>query len=334
MPVVGGEQTIGDNMFVWIRRLAALASLSLAAAAVAQPYPHKPIKLVVPYPPGASTDVVARLVGQKVGEDLGQPVIVENRGGASGNIGSDSVAKAAPDGYTFLLATDATHSSNAYLFKNFPFDVIKDVTPITLAAKNIIVLVAHPSFPPNNVRELIDYAKKHPGALSYGSAGQGSPHHLAGAMLNQMAGIDLMHVPYKGGGPAATDVLGGQIPIIFSSLVTVSQQIQAGKLKVLGVTEKTRHAGLPDVPAIAETLPGFEMSSWLGFFGPPNLPAPILAKLHDAIVKALATPEVSAKLNAAGLLVVGNTPQQFAAQQKSDYDKRGALIKAIGIQPE
>jgi tripartite-type tricarboxylate transporter receptor subunit TctC len=322
-------------MPAWIRRAAlALAAIGFSLAATAQPFPHKPLKLVVPYPPGASTDVIARLVGQKMGEDLGQPVIVENKGGASGNIGSDYVAKAAPDGYTFLLATDATHTSNAYLFKNFPFDVIKDVTPLTMAAKNILVLVAHPSFPPNNVRELIDYVKKNPGKVSYGSAGQGSPHHLAGAMLNQMAGIEMVHVPYKGGGPAATDVLGGQIPIIFSSYVTVAAQIHAGKLKVLGVTEKTRYPGLPDVPTIAETLPGFEMSSWLGFFAPPNLPAPIRDRLHDSIVKALAMPDIRAKLDAAGLLVVGDTPQQFAAQQKSDYDKRGALIKAIGIQPE
>jgi len=322
-------------MISWIRlAVAAVALTALPFAAQTQPYPHKPIKLVVPYPPGASTDAVARLVAQKVSEDLGQPIVVENRSGASGNIGSDYVSKAAPDGYTFLLATDATHTSNPYLFRNFPFDVIRDATPITMAAKNIVVLVAHPSFPPNNVRELIDYAKKHPGQVSYGSAGQGSPHHLAGAMLNQMAGIDLQHVPYKGGGPAATDVLGGQIPIIFSSLVTVAPQIQAGKLKVLGVTEKTRYPGLPNVPAIAETLPGFEMSSWLGFFGPPRLPAAVVARLHASIVKALAEPDVAAKLNTAGLLVVGNTPEQFAAQQKSDYEKRGQLIKAIGIQPE
>jgi tripartite-type tricarboxylate transporter receptor subunit TctC len=153
-------------------------------------------------------------------------------------------------------------------------------------------------------------------------------------MFNQMAGTDMVHVPYKGGGPAATDVLGGQIPIIFSSYVTVASQIQSGKLKVLGVTEKTRYAGLPQVPAIAETLPGFEMSSWLGFFGPPNMPAPVVARLHDSIVKALAAPEVKAKLEAAGLQVVGNSPKEFAAQQKADYERRGALIKAIGIQPE
>ena len=317
-----------------LRRTLALLVLPLALAAGAQTWPARPIKLVVPYPPGASTDGMARLVGQKMADELGQPVVVDNKGGASGNIGSDFVAKSAPDGYTFLLATDATHSSNPHLFKNFPFDVIKDATPITMAAKNIIVLVAHPSFPPNNLRELIDYAKKNPGKLSYGSAGQGSPHHLAGAMLNQMAGIDLVHVPYKGGGPAATDVLGGQIPLVFSSLVTVMPQIQSGKLKVLGVTEKTRYAGLPDVPAMAETLPGFEMSSWLAFFGPPNLPAPIVKRLHDSIVRALNTPELTTKFNAAGLLVVANTPEQFAAQQKSDYERRGLLIKAIGIQPE
>lgn len=321
-------------MHTFFRRALALLALPLAVAANAQGYPAKPIKLIVPYPPGASTDAVARQVGQKMSDDLGQPIVVDNRAGASGNIGSDLVAKSPADGYTFLLGTDATHTSNPHLFKAFPFDVIRDATPLTLAAKNILVLVALPSFPPNNIRELIDYAKKNPGKLSYGSAGQGSPHHLAGAMLNQMAGIDLVHVPYKGGGPAATDVLGGQIPLVFSSLVTVSSQIQAGRLKVLGVTEKARYAGLPNVPAIAETLPGFEMSSWLGFFGPPNLPAAIVSRLHDSIVKALLAPDVTAKLNAAGLLVVGNTPEQFAAQQKLDYENRGQLIKAIGIQPE
>ncbi len=319
----------------WFRRVsAALMLAGISVAASAQSYPNKPIKLVVPYPPGASTDAVARMIGQKVSEDLGQPLIVDNKGGASGNIGSDFVAKAPADGYTFLLATDATHTANAWLFKNFPFDVVKDVTPITMAARNIIVLVAHPSFPPNNVAELIEYAKKNPGKLSYGSAGQGSPHHLAGGMINQMAGIDMIHVPYKGGGPAATDVIGGQIPIIFSSLVTVAPHIQAGKVKVLGVTEKTRYAGLPNVPAIAETLPGFEMSSWLGFFGPPGLPAPITARLNASIVKALHSPEVTAKMQAAGLLVVANTPEQFGAQQRTDYENRGKLIKALGVQPE
>jgi len=318
-----------------LQRAVALALLLLASTcAWAQSYPSKSLRLVVPYPPGASTDAVARLVAQKLGEDLKQTVVVDNRGGASGNIGSDLVAKAQPDGYTFLLGTDATHTGNPHLFKGFPFDVIKDATPITMGARNILVLVAHPQFPPNNLRELIDHAKRHPGTLSFGSSGTGSPHHLAGALLNEMAGIDITHVPYKGGGPAVTDALGGQIPLVFASLVSVSTQLKAGKLKALGVTEATRYAGLPEVAAIAETLPGFEMSSWLGFFGPPRLPAPVLARLNDALVKALVSPEVAAKLSAQGLLVVANTPEQFAAQQKADHDKRGQLIKAMGIQPE
>ncbi len=302
--------------------------------ACAQGYPAKQIRLVVPYPPGASTDIVARMVAQKVSEDFKQPVVVENRGGASGNLGSDFVSKAAPDGYTFLLGTDATHSSNPYLFKNFPFDVIKDTTPITMAAKNILVLVANPKFPPNNVRELIQYAKQHPGTLSYGSSGTGSPHHLAGEMLNEQAGIDLTHIPYKGGGPAVVDVLGGQIPLVFASLVSVTSYVQAGKLKVLAVTEPTRYPGLLEVQTVAETLPGFEMSSWLGFFGPPKMSAPVLARLNEAIVKALAAPESTAKLEAQGLMVVANSPEQFASQQKAAYEKRGKIIKAIGIQPE
>ncbi|HEY8709071.1 MAG TPA: tripartite tricarboxylate transporter substrate binding protein [Burkholderiaceae bacterium] len=322
-------------MLASLRRSAAFAILALAtAAAMGQGYPNRPIRLVVPYPPGASTDAVARIVGQKMAEDLGQPVIVDNKGGASGNIGSDFVAKAAPDGYTLLLGTDATHTANYFLFKNFPYDPIRDFTPLTMAAKNIVVLVANPAFPPNNIRELIDYAKKNPGKLSYGSAGTGSPHHLAGALLNQLAGIDIQHVPYKGGGPAANDVLGGQIPMIYASLVGVLQQIKVGKLKVLGVTEKTRYSGLPDVPAIGETVPGFSMSSWLGFFAPAHLPAAIQARLHASLVKALASPEVAAKLNAQGLLVVGDTPEQFAAQQKADFEQRGALVKSIGLQPE
>ena len=321
-------------MHKFIRTSLALLFSAAATAAMAKAYPNKPIKLVVPYPPGASTDAVARLVGQKVSEDLGQPVVVDNKAGASGNIGSDFAAKSPADGYTLLMATDATHTANSYLFKNFPYDPIKDFTPLTMGARNIIVLVALPSFPASNVRELIDYAKKNPGKLSYGSAGNGSPHHLSGAMMNQMAGIDMVHVPYKGGGPAATDVLGGQIPVIFSSLVTVMPQIQAGRLKALAVTEKVRYPGLPNVQAVAETLPGFEMSSWLGFFAPANLPAPIATRLNTSLVKALTAPDVTAKLDAAGLLVVGNSAAQFAAQQKSDYENRGKLIKSIGLQPE
>jgi tripartite-type tricarboxylate transporter receptor subunit TctC len=318
-------------MFEFMRALV-MATLALALLpAGAQPANTNVLRLVVPYPPGASTDMVGRLLAQKMGDSLGRTVIVENRGGASGNIGSDMVAKSAPDGNTLLLGTDATHSANYHLFRNLPFNPIKDFTPITMVARNVIVLVANPSLPVSNMTELIAYAKAHPGKLSYGSSGAGSPHHLAGALLNQSAGIDLVHVPYKGGGPAVTDVLGGQIPLAFCSLVSVAQQIKAGSLKALGVTDLTAYAGLPGVPAIADTVPGFEMTSWLALFAPANLPAATLAQMHDAAVAALKSPDVSAKLEAAGLVPVGDSAAAFAKRLKDDFDKRGALIKASGI---
>ena len=318
------------------RRILAIALLQTAVMASAQTdsFPGKPIKLVVPYGPGASTDVVARVVGQKISEELKQPVIVENRAGASGMIGSNLVAQAAPDGYTILLGTDGTHAGNPHLLKNHPFNPVKDVTPITMAAKNIMVLVAHPSLPVNNIPELIRYAKANPGKLSYGSSGNGSPHHLAGILFNQMAGTDILHVAYKGGAPALNDVLGGQIPLAYTSLVSAIAQIKAGKLKTLGVTEKTRYAGLPDLPAIAEFLPGFEMASWLAFFGPAGLPPSVLKTLNQSLVKALNTPDVRTSMNEGGLLVVANTPEQFAAQLKADYESRGALIRQHNIHIE
>ncbi len=300
-------------------------------AAQAQNYPNRPIRMVVPYGPGASTDATARLVAQKMSEELKQPVVVDNKPGAGGMIGSDLVAKAAPDGYTILLGTDGTHVGNPLLMKNHPFDPIKDVTPLTMAVKGVLVLVAHPSTPFNNVRELIDYAKRNPGKLSFGSSGNGSPHHLAGVLLNQTAGIDIQHIAYKGGGPAVTDVTGGQIPLAYSTLVSVLPLIKGGKLKALGVTEKTRFPATPDIPAVAETVPNFEMSAWLAFMGPPNLPAPVTQTLNRALVNALKAPDVSAKLQEAGLLVVANSPEAFGAQLRSTYEARAALIRKNNI---
>ena len=314
----------------------ALGALLCAGAlpSMAQDYPNRPIRLVVPYPPGASTDGLGRMVAQKMTESMGQTVIVENRGGASGNIGSDLVAKAAPDGYTFLLGTDATHTTNLFLFRNFPYDPEKNFTPLTLAVKNIIVLVVPPALPVRSLAELIDYGKANPGRLAYGTSGTGSPHHLSGELMQQMTGVPLVHVPYKGGGPALTDLLGGQIPMLFASLVSVQQQIRGGKVRALGVTDATRYRGLPDIPTVGETLPGFEITSWLGFFGPAGLPRPIVARLNDEIVKSLKKPDVYQKLEATGLEVVGNTPEQFAAIVKRDIETRGALVKAAGIKPE
>lgn len=307
-----------------------LAVCSLSALAD-DGYPNHLIKLVVPYGPGATTDLMARLVAQKVGDDLKQTVLVDNRAGASGMIGSDLVAKSPADGYTILLATDGTHTGNPFLVKKFPFHAINDVTPISLAAKNIIALVANPSVPARNVRELIDYAKKNPHTLSYGSSGNGSPHHLAGILFNQMAGIDITHVPYKGGGPSVVDVLGGQVPLAFVSLATVMPHLKSGKLRLLGITEKKRAPEFPDLPTVAETLPGFEMDSWLGFVGPANLPPAVLEKLNHSINKALKDPSVSAKLNEAGLLVIGSTPKEFSDKLRADYDMRGRLIHENNI---
>lgn len=241
-------------------------------------------------------------------------------------IGSEYVARAAPDGYTILLGTDATHTSTPLLQKNSPFDPVNDVTPITLAAKNLIVLAINPSLPVNSVSELIAYAKKNPGQLSYGSSGNGSPHHLAGILFNEMAGTDIQHIAYKGGGPAIVDMLGGHLPVAFSSLASVMPHLKTGKLKALALTEKARVPGFPDIPVVAETLPGFEMGSWLAFLGPRGLSPDVVAKLNHSIVKGLRSPDVMTKLNEAGLLVVASSPEKFAAQLKRDYEARGRMI--------
>ncbi len=309
-------------------------AVALSPAAFGQAYPAKPVKIVVPYPPGASTDTVARAVAQKLSDSLGQQVFVENRAGASGNIGADYVAKSPPDGYTILMATDATHATNVFFGKNFPYDPVKDFTPITAAAGNIILLAAHPSVPITSVKELIDYAKKNPGRLAYASSGTGSPHHLSGELLRQLAGIDIVHVPYKGGGQAITDFVGGQVPLMFSSFVTVAPHVKSGKARALGFVEARRYPAMPDVPTIGETVPGFEMDSWLAFLGPAGLPSAVQARLHAEIVKALNAPDVRARLEPAGLLVIGSTPAELATIIKTDLEKRGRLIKAAGIRAE
>lgn len=313
--------------------LAALAPL-IAVGAQAATFPDHLIRLVVPYPPGASTDVLGRTVAQKMSQSLGQQVVVENKGGASGNIGSEIVAKSAPDGYTIMVGTDATHAANYHLFASPSFHPVNDFTPLTLAVANPIVLVVNPSVPVKTVRELIDHVKKHPEQGSFGSSGIGSPHHLAGELLKQMSGAPFSHVSYRGGGPALNDVLGGQISMIFSSMVTALPHIKSGKLRAIAVTGAIRYSGLPDVPTIAETLPGFEMNSWLAFFAPANLPNELTKKLNGAIVQALRDPEVHQKMDASGLIVVANSPDEFAAQQKRDFEQRERLIKAAGIKAE
>jgi len=310
-----------------------LAATASAVVLAQQAFPSRAIRIIVPYPPGASTDALSRTLAVKLSESMGQPVIVENKAGASGNIGADFVAKAAPDGYTILMGTDATHGTSPHITKDLPFHPVRDFTAITVAVGNIIGLAAHPSTPFNTVAELVEHAKKNPGKLSFASSGNGSPHHLAGEMLNQMAGISLVHVPYKGGGVAITDLLGGQIPLMFSSLAAVVQHARSGKVKMLGVIESTRFPGMPDLPTIGETVKGFELASWLAYFGPANMPQAVTEKLSAELAKALNLPDVRAKLEPAGMVILGLPPAKSAEVVKAEVERRGRLIRAAGIQP-
>lgn len=313
------------------------AALGLAApfGARAAGWPDKPIRLVVPYPPGASTDAVGRIVGQAIAGPLGQTVVVDNKGGASGSIGSAMVAKSAADGYTLLLGTDATHTANFHLSANPPYHPVKDFTPLTIAALNPIVLVTNPEHTPaKNLQELLAWIKANPGKGSYGSSGNGSPHHLAGELMKMRSGAPLVHVPYKGGGPAVNDLLGGNIPMVFSSLITVLPHIRSGKLRGIVFTQGARYPALPDIPTLNEVWPGTEMNSWLGFFAPAGLPADITQRVSGEMVKALGTADVKSKLDAAGMIVVARSPAESAAQITREFEERGKLIRGAGIQPQ
>lgn len=311
--------------------LVALVSWASTPLVLAQDYPNKALRLVVAYPPGASSDALARSVAQKMSQNMGQPIVVDNRAGASGNIGTEHVAKQAADGYTFMLGTDATHAANMHLTATPSFHPIRDFTPLTLAALNPIVLVVNPAVPARTLRELVDYGRANPDKIAYGSSGSGSPHHLAGELLKQMSGVPFLHVPYKGGAQAVTDVLGGQIPMVFSSLITVLPHIRSGKLRAIAVTQATRYAGLPEVPTFAETLPGFEMNSWLGFFAPAGLPEAVTRRLNEELIKALRDPEVQPRLDAGGLIVATLSPADFAAMVRKEYEQRGRLISAAAV---
>ncbi len=314
--------------------LPVMLALSTSVLAASQ-YPDKTIRLVVPYPPGASTDATARLVGQKVSELLGQPVIVDNRSGASGNIGTEHVARQPADGYTFMLGTDATHATNYSLVDNPPFHPIDDFTPLALVALNPVVLAVNPEVPATTLDEYIEAVREGKIPNTYGSSGVGSPHHLSGELLQRRAGVPLVHVPYRGGGPALTDALGGQIPALFSSAITVIPHVESGKLRALAVTDAERYAGLPDVPTIAETYEGFVMPSWLGFFAPAGLPEPVAERLGGALRQALADPEIREKLAAGGLVVPTDTgPAALAELQRRDMQTKGNLIKEAGIKFE
>jgi tripartite-type tricarboxylate transporter receptor subunit TctC len=317
----------------------AMASVGLMAGLAsvhAQDWqPSRPITMVVPFPPGPALDLVARLVAKKIEGPLGQTIVVENRTGANGAIGSAAVARAKSDGTTLLAATAGTHVTAVHLVKSLPYDPIKDFSPIVAAVEPVTCLAIHPSLPVNSVPELIAYAKAHPNELAFGSSGVGSVFHLMGELFNETAGVKLNHVPYRGVAPAMQDLLGGHIPMVFISVANAEAAAKAGQVKILAVLEPTRYAGLPDVPSMSEIIPAFRKpSSWFGFFGPAGLPAPIVARLNAEMNKALHEPDIMQNFHANGYDVIGGTPQQFADLIKDGIERYGAIIKSAGIQPE
>ncbi len=316
--------------------LAAVALFAAAAGgALAQGFPSKPIRIVVPFPPASGLDTTARLVGQKMSESFGQAVIIDNRAGANGLIGTEFVARAAPDGYTLLTGTSSTHASAPFISKNLPYDPVKDFTPISAAAMTIIVLSASNSLPVNNIREFIDYARKNPGKLSYSSAGVGNALHLVGEMFKASFGLDIVHVPYKGAAPALTAVVSGEVSMTVNGTPESAPLGRAGKIKLLAVAETQRWPGLPDVPALAEILPGYERPpGWYGFFAPAGLPQPVLARLNTEIVKGLNSPDVRPKLEQSGLTVVPGSPEQFAALLKRSMELYEQAVRIAGVKPE
>jgi tripartite-type tricarboxylate transporter receptor subunit TctC len=308
-------------------------SLVLAASAIAQDYPNKPIRFIVPYPPAGGTDVVARILSEPLAAALGQPILIDNRGGAAGNLGTDIAAKAAADGYTVLF-TLSSHTINPKLYPNLPFDVERDFVPISLAALSPQILVAHPSVPANNMRELIALAKSQPGKLNFASVGTGSPAHIAGELLKLKAGIDMVHVPYKGGGPAIADTLGGQVQLAFVTLPAAMQYVKAGKLKALAIASDRRSAVVPDIPTIAETVPGCVVNSWYGALAPAKTPPAIVAKLQAAFAKVLAMPDVKEKLFVQGAEAQSSTSAEFAARIHDELKEWEYVIREAKIGAE
>jgi tripartite-type tricarboxylate transporter receptor subunit TctC len=311
--------------------LCALAFALSSATAAAQSYPTKPIRMVVPYPPGGTTDIVARPVAKGLQEALGQPVIVENRPGAGGNIGMDLVAKAAPDGHTIAVSSVATLAIGASLYSHLPYDVLKDLAPVTRIAAVPNVLVVHPSVPANSVRELIAYAKANPGKLQFGSAGNGTTVHLSGELFKSLAGVNMQHIPYKGAAPAMIDLLGGRVQLMFDFLSSSLTQIEAKKLKALGVTGPKRSPLLPNVPTIAEAgVPGYEVYAAFGVLTTGGTPPAIVRKLNAEIVKLIATPGMKDILARQGADPIGDKPEEFARSLKQEVEKWAAVVKASG----
>ena len=306
----------------------------LAEASWAQsPIANAPVRILVGAPAGGSTDTMARAVAHAMGQQLGRTVVVENRPGAGGNLAAEAVARAAPDGLTLLMSF-TSHSINASLYPRLPFDPVKDFTPLTMVSTSPSVLVAHPSLPANNVAELVALAKKQPGKLNFAIGALGSSLHLAGEAFKLKAGVFIVNIPYRGTAPAVQDVLAGQVELMFAAVGNVQQHIRASKLKALGVTSAQRLSSLPDVPVIADTLPGFESSAWFGLFGPAKLPPDLLRTWSDAARAAVQSPDVRRRIEAEGATPVGNSPQEFAQFVVTDIARWREVVKFSGAKPE
>ncbi len=312
--------------------LAGCALLAFALGALAQSYPSKPVKIIVPFAPGGFTDVVARIVQKELEPVLGQPIVVENKPGAGSTIGSDAVAKAPPDGYTLLMIS-TTHVISPHLYKAMPYDGLKDFTPVMKLAEGPYVLVVHPSLGVRTLGDFIALAKSKPGTIDYASSGNGSSQHLVGALFAQMAGVTLNHVPYRGSNQAMQDVLGGQVKASFVGMPNALPNVKNGKLYALGVTTRKRSADLPDVPTMAEGgVKGYEATIWLGMLAPEATPREVIDKLNAAFVKVLADPEARKLMSKAGVGVATSTPEEFAALLQSEYDRWGKVVKDTGAQ--
>jgi tripartite-type tricarboxylate transporter receptor subunit TctC len=317
-----------------MRVIAALLCLA-ALGAQAQTYPAKPIRILIAQAPGSATDVISRVVANRLGEALGQPIVIEARPGAGGVLGTEAAARSAADGYTLFMANNSTHGSNPALYAKLPYDAVNDFAPITLVASVPYVLVVDPSLPVKSVDELVKLAKSAPGKMNFASAGNGSTHQFCGELLKSMAGIDMVHVPYKGSPPAIAGLLGGEVQMMFANLTDIGSQLKSGRVKALAVTTMKRAPLLPEVPTMDEAgFPGFEIGSWFGLLAPAGTPAPIVARLNAETVKVLARDDVRQTLGAQGLQLEPGTPEQFAAHIKSEIAKFTRIAHAAGIKAE
>ncbi len=317
------------------RILFAALCLAVSTSALAQAWPSRPLRIIVPFPPGGGTDIGTRIVGQKLQEALGQPVVIENRPGAAGIVGTEFTAKVAPDGYTLMMGNIGTHAINQSLYAKLPYDPVKDFAPVSQVALLPMFLLVNPAVPAKSMKELIDFARAKPGTLNYSSSGAGGMPHVAAALFASMAGIQMTHIPYKGGGPAVADLIGGQVQVSFATARESIGHVKSGKLRARGVSSAKRSAAMPELPTLAEAgLPGYESGSWISLFAPAGTPKDIVARLSDEAVKIVKMPDVRDKLLQQGADPVGGTSAELAATQQADIAKYARVLREAGVKQE